>query len=187
MKNNICLFGFLVAIAVLTGCATTPPQSSVAFSSSEIVDGDTVGIYIDELPATGMNYPGAACLLCLATAAAANSGLSGYSKTLSNEELGDDFAKEIYKQFESDGIKSTVLQGEMDLSKLKKASYENDRQARKDYTSIANVVENSHLLVIDIDYSGFGRQYANYLATSPPYVLISGKACLLYTSDAADE
>lgn len=179
MKNKLSFFGFLVSLALLTSCASTPPQGAVAFSSTSVNEGESIGIYIDELPKVGMNYPGANCLLCLAAAAAANGGVSGHARTLSNDELGSDFAADIARQFAQDGIKSTILQGAIDLKKLKKSSFESDIQARKDYTVLASAVNNTHLLVVDINYSGLGRQYANYLATSPPYALISGSAFIV--------
>lgn len=170
----------LLCFVIFTGCAAVPPQTPISFDeySDSSANPKTITVTMDQVPNTGMTYPGASCLLCLGVAAAANSGLSSHAKTLDNSDLkslGADVTDALGKL----GFATELLDTPLELGKLKKADYIESTDARKDFTVLKETVGSSHLLVIDINYNGLQRGYANYFPTSDPYSLVTGVVYLV--------
>src|SRR2546426_4486990 len=80
-------FLFAACTSLLVGCAT-PPQPPVPLAATTLTTpANKVGVAMSALPKVDTQFPGAACLLCLAAASVANSELTTYTRTLPYEDL----------------------------------------------------------------------------------------------------
>src|SRR5438105_4512456 len=75
------------AVVILGACATKPQQSVPLAPEAVGPQSGRIGVAMTKLPDVDTHLPGAGCLLCMATAAAANSSLTDHAKTLSYEDL----------------------------------------------------------------------------------------------------
>lgn len=66
----------------LAACATKPQPPVALFSHNISASSDRVGVAMTALPKVDTSFPGAGCLLCLATAAIANASLTSYGVEL---------------------------------------------------------------------------------------------------------
>jgi len=176
---KIKFFSILLLCLLFTGCASVKFQGPVQYNSPVPVEGNTITISSNIPDKPKMTTPGASCLLCLAAAAAANSGLTTHTKTLSHDELTA-LSSELSETLKSNGYNVSVLAEPINLKKLKKAS---EAIAPSDpvlnYSPLKQTLNSTHLLVINIKYVGFIRTYSGYIATSPPYSIVEGDAYLV--------
>ena len=77
----------LVGSVQLAACASNP-QLPVSFGNNALTaQSGRVGVAMTALPKVDTAFPGASCLLCLATASAANSSLTKHTHALTADEL----------------------------------------------------------------------------------------------------
>jgi len=132
-----------------------------------------VGVAMTALPKHTTQVPGAGCLLCLAAAAGANSDLSAYSKTLSNENLPK-LKEDIAELLKKNGIDTVVIPDEIQLSDLPKHKTKGVNIAVKNFSSLRQKYGIDKLLLIDITALGFMRTYSAYFPTSDPNAFFAG-------------
>ncbi len=177
MKFN--KFGLIAILLALTvGCASVPPQLPIQLSKANLPSNTSITIAATEVVEPSMMYPGAGCLLCLGVAAASNSGLSTHVKTLPNDDLKS-LQAELSSALQNKGFTVKSISEPFISKGLKKATSELSNAARKDYTALKDQYNTSHLLLIQFDRIGMNRNYSNYIATSAPYVAISGTVFLV--------
>lgn len=172
----------IVSFVLINGCATIPPQEPIAFSPSEERILNKISVSMADVPETTMGYPGAGCLLCVGIAAAAHSDLSAHVKTLDNSELIN-LSTEVTELLEENGYDVELLSEPVNINKLKKYEFVENSDARKDHRALLESLGTSHLLVLNIDYSGMQRDYNGYFPTSDPYSLVLGYAYLVNLND----
>lgn len=171
------LFSILLLSLTISACATYSPQIPVEYIQTESSDKSlTISTKIAEK--VQMSYPGAGCLLCLGAAAIANGGIAARAKELTNEDLVS-LPTEVAAAMEKQGYTTTILDRPVDISKLSKVKFEKNSDARRNFKPLKEKLKASHLLLIDIDYSGFKRDYRNYFPLSEPYAHVTGKAYLV--------
>lgn len=168
----------LLTAAFLFGCAATPPQTPIQFAKSDALKDASISVSMTEIDTPSMVYPGADCLLCLGVAAAANSTLSGYTKTLPTDDLSS-LGQELVSKLTEKGLQVTLVDEPFSFKGLKKSTATTLNSARKDFTALKSNYKTTHLLVIDLPRVGVTRTYASYVPTSVPYVNVSGTAFLV--------
>src|SRR4030088_1070335 len=78
----------LAIVVVVLGACATPRQAPIQLAPETIApQSGRLGVAMTKLPSVDTHLPGTGCLLCMAAAAATNSSLTDYSKTLSYEDL----------------------------------------------------------------------------------------------------
>lgn len=169
---------FSLALISLTVACTTTPQQPVLFSPEVASENVSITVTMTELPDPNMDYPGAGCLLCLGVAAAANSDLSKYTKTLPIDDLAV-IGEQVTSALEAKGYEVNLASEPLVIKELRKPANKDMNMASKDYTVLQKELGTSHLLVIKLDSIGMSRNYSSYIPTSLPYINITGAAYLV--------
>lgn len=178
----------LCAAAILTGCVTMQ-QNPVPFGmASAAADQKPVriGVAMTALPKVDTQLPGASCLLCIATAAAANSSLTNYAHTLPFDDvskLKNDVAELLRKK----GFDVVVVPEPLVLKTIPNASGKTPNAPKKNFASLKSKLGVDKLLVIDISSLGFIRTYSAYIPTSDPLGTLAGTGYIVdLTSNTYD-
>ncbi len=163
-RSMLLLMG-VVVLAV--GCAT-PPQSYVGLDKSAI-NGKSgrVGIAMTPLRKPDTRFPGADCLLCIATASVLNSSLTSHTQKLPPEglpELKDTLAELIRKN----GGEAVVIAEELKVDALPDFGSSGPNIARKDFSGLKQKYAIDKILVLDVPLLGMYRQFSAYIPTSDP-------------------
>jgi hypothetical protein len=140
-------------------------------SKFAVAPGKSVGIAMSPLPTISMEYPGANCLACLATANAVNSKLADYARTLSLSELSS-VKEDIATAMRKKGIRAVVLSEPLDLKLLEDVNEAGGNSPRKDFRPLRQKYEIEKLVVIDIAAIGFHRSYLAYSAVGVPIAFL---------------
>ena len=175
---------FAVA-ALLVGCATTPPQGSVALSGDVVARHEgRVGVMVTSLPKVDTAFPGAYCLLCMGVAAAANSSLTAHTHTLGTDEVAS-YKPQLIAGLRKKGFDVTEIPEPLDTSKLPNAQKKAADHPTKDFTSLKAKYGVDKLCVLEVTQLGIERTYAAYVPTSDPRAVVRGKAYLIDLSSNA--
>jgi hypothetical protein len=166
--------GLVLAVVMLAGGCVTAPQQPISLSQDAIgAKTGRLGVAMTPLPKQDTQVPGASCLLCLAAASMANSGLTAHARTLPYEDLPklkSDFADLLRKK----NAEVTVIEEALDVAALPDFQVSGPNVARKDFSSLQQKYKVDKLLVIDITAIGFIRTYSSYIPTSDPKSLLQG-------------
>jgi hypothetical protein len=171
----------LVVFALLAGCRSTP-QLPVSLADHPL--SGRVGVGMTTLPKADTSFPGAGCLLCLATAATANSSLTKHAHALNAEELAtlkDGIAERLRKK----GVDAIVIAENLDLKHLKDFSGGGTDIAAKDFRVLKDRYKVDHLVVIDVTSLGFVRNYASYISRGDPTAELAGTIAVINLSTNA--
>jgi len=130
----------LILSVNLFGCVSQP-QAPIKFDSSTFEKEEKrIGIVMSAVPQPNLSLPGAECLLCIAVASAANSGLSSYVETLSNKEVAElkqvlaDRLKEQSKDF-------VLINGSINVSELPKVKSELPNAAKRNFSKLLSSIK----------------------------------------------
>ena len=169
---------FVLFVVFLSGCASHP-QGPISLSRDAVV-GQTgrIGVAMAPLPKVDMQVPGANCLLCLAVAYAANSSLTSYGQTLSNEDLAN-LKNEVATLLRKKGANVTVIDTALDVNALPDVAAKTPNTPRKDFSSLQRKYEIDKILIIDISELGFSRTYSSYIPSSDPKAMLRGAGYLV--------
>lgn len=137
------------------------------------------------LPTVDTTFPGAACLLCLAAASIANSGLTTYTKTLPSDDLAA-LKIQVADALRKKGARVTMI-GKLDINALPDSAKAAPNFARKDFTSLKSKYNVDKLLVIDISMAGIERNYASYIPAGDPKAKVAGSSYIVNLNDNAFE
>lgn len=163
---------------LMAGCAT-PVQQPVSMKSEALTTkGVRVAVVMTSLPKVNTFFPGAGCLLCMATAELANSSLTAHTKTLTVEDLPTlkDQAADLLRKR---GMDVTVVPDALDLDALPRFSAQGPNVAAKDFTSLGQKHRADKVLVIAIDTLGFSRPYSAYIPNGDPKAVLLGSGYLV--------
>jgi hypothetical protein len=163
----------VVALVQLTGCASNP-QLPVSFGDNALAaHSGRVGVAMTAMPKVDTSFPGADCLLCLATAATANSSLTRHTHMLTGDELltiKDGIADRLRKK----GVDAVVIAENLNIKQLKDFSGGGVNIAKKDFRPLKDQYKVDHLVLIDITRLGFVRNYAAYISRGDPIAELDG-------------
>jgi hypothetical protein len=177
MKNYKTI-AILLACVLLSACKTTP-QSTIFLSPDTLsAKNGKVGVIMTALPKIDTTFPGAGCLLCIATASAANSALTKHAHTMSNQ----DFAKlkaEVADTLRKKGVEVTVIAEDFDAKSLKDVPESGSNGARKDFRPLKEKYHVEHLAVVDIRFAGFLRNYSAYISRGDPVATVEGRVSVV--------
>jgi len=167
------------ALLALTGCATKP-QLAVSLNRATLsTQGTRVGVAMTPLPKIDTSFPGANCLLCIATASVANSSLTAHTKTLNHEDLPK-LKQAVADLIRKRGVEPVILADDVKLDAYPDRAVSADGNfARKDYSALLKKHGIDKLLLIDIREIGFERTYSSYVPTSDPKAVLRGSASLI--------
>lgn len=175
------IFGrfFSILLVILLSACVSPPQAPISLSRDAIIgQPGRVGIAMAPLPKVDIQVPGADCLLCLAFAYAANSGITSYGQTLPNDDLLA-LKAEVASILTKKGANIRLIDTELNLSALPDTGSKGPNIASKDFSSLQQKYQIEKLLVIDISALGFTRSYSAYFPTSDPKAMLRGAAYLV--------
>jgi len=170
--------GLLLAAAVLaTGCAT-PQQPSMPLRGEALAaQGTRVGVVMTALPKPDTFFPGAGCLLCIATASLANSSLTTQVRTWPTADLTA-VRDDLVKLLKARGVDAIAIAQDVDLGRLPDRAREPNR-AGKDFSSLRTAHKIDKLLVVQVDALGVTRNYSAYFATGDPRATLNGTGYLV--------
>ncbi|MDB5932562.1 MAG: hypothetical protein JWR60_4269 [Polaromonas sp.] len=181
MKRKIYLGLVLVTLAWLAGCAGTP-QAHVAFNAEKTAGkSERIGVAMTKMPKVDTVFPGASCLLCLATASLMNSSLTAHTKTLPVEDLSK-LKVLISEALVKKGANAVVVPDDIGLDSLPSASVKGANLALKDFSSLKEKYKIDKLLLIDIRAIGVERNYSAYIPVGNPQGMLRGIGYLVNLS-----
>lgn len=177
MKNWIG--GFLATVVIaLSGCAGTPQQNVELAPGALSAQWGRLGIAMTTMPKVDTYFPGADCLLCLATASLANSTLTSYTQTLPTEDLIK-LKQEAADLIRKKGINVRLIEENLHLENLPAWNTEVPNVAKKDFVSLKNKYGIDKLLVMEVSSLDIRRNYSAYFPTGEPYAILQGAGYLV--------
>lgn len=173
----ICLFTVFFA-----GCVT-PPQTPIQLSDTALSStAGRVGVAMAPLPKPDTQFPGAGCLLCMATASMANSALTTHTQTLPHEDLPK-LKAEVADLLRKKGTDAMVIPDELKIDALADYKTETPNVARKDFSPLKQKYKIDKLVMIQIDAVGVSRPYSAYISTGDPQAMLRGAGYLVNLSN----
>lgn len=164
-KRSMLLLAGAAVLAV--GCAA-PRQSFVELDKSAINGkAGKVGVAMTRLPKPDTRFPGADCLLCMATASLLNASLTSHTQKLPPEglpELKDTLAESIRKN----GGEALVISDELEVDALPDFGSKGANVALRDFSGLKQKYAIDKLLVLDVPVLGVYRNFSGYIPTSDP-------------------
>jgi hypothetical protein len=169
-------------VMLVVGCAG-PRQSFVELNKSA-VNGKSgkVGVAMTPLPKPDTRFPGANCLLCLATASLMNSSLTTHTQKLPLEGLPELKGKmaELIRQ---NGGEAMVIADELKLDALPDFASKGPNIALKDFSGLKQKYTIDKILVLEVPVVGVYRNFSAYIPTSPPRAELEIKGYLVNLSN----
>jgi hypothetical protein len=170
----------LALVASLGACAVAP-QLPLEMNDAAMKGEQRVGVVMTEVPKASLNVPGASCLLCLAFANAANSGVFTHIQTLPVEDIAKIKAI-LIERINKKGTKVVVIETALDLKTLPDFANKAPDFPVKDFSSFKKQHNIDSLIVLEIEQIGITRTYASYFPTSPPRVHLGGMGYMVNLS-----
>jgi hypothetical protein len=176
----------MAAVVFISGCAS-PPQTPVSWQGSTPgAKPARVGVVMTAVPKPDTYFPGAACLLCMATASVANSALTDQVRTWSAKDL-DSLRDDLAARLRERGLEPVVIKDGLDLGKLPDRGGKEPNMARKDFSALRTQHKIDKLLVVQIDALGATRNYAAYVPTGDPRAMLNGAGYIVNLDSQALE
>lgn len=178
MNIRLPAAGLVLAIILLSGCASVPQTPVRLGANSLSSQHGRVGVAMTALPKADTSFPGAGCLLCLATASIANSALTEHAKGLPHEDLPG-LKTTLADLVGKKGGQARVIADDIKIDDLPNYSTEGPNLARKDFGALQSKYDIDKLLVVSITQLGFERTYSAYIPTGDPKGLLRGVAFMV--------
>jgi len=187
MKTTYLAVVLCLTTSFLGACATAP-QSPVSLASDALGHGARVGVAMTKMPKVDTAFPGAACLLCMAAASAANSSLTSYTHSLNPEELPKlkETVADLVRKKGGD-VEVIIVAEDLDVRQLKKFNGTGTNLAKQNFGPLKDKYKVDKLIVIDITELGFVRNYASYIPTGEPRAELHGTLSMVNLSSNAYE
>ena len=162
-------------VIFLTACAAMVPQEPIELAANAIdAKAGRVGVAMAPLPKVDTQFPGASCLLCIATASAVNSSLTAHTQKLPYEDLPK-FKSAVADALRKKGAEVVVIPDDLKMNELNDAaSAQTPNAARKDFSPLKQKYRVDKLVVIQINTLGISRDYSAYIPTSDPKAVLQG-------------
>lgn len=168
----------IALVTLLAGCAA-PVQERIALSQDfHSKSNGSIGVVMTALPSPDTFFPGADCLLCLATASMVNRSLTEAVRTWPTDDLKS-LPEESVTLLRSKGHQAVLLSEPIKLDSLPDRPNAEPGFARKDFGKVRAKAGVDRLLVIDIQSIGAQRPYAAYIANGPAVARVIGQVYLI--------
>jgi hypothetical protein len=180
------LAALLAAVSLLAGCAA-PVQNPVPLRAEAFATpGGRIGVLTTAIPKPDTQFPGAGCLLCIATASAVNSKMTDHVRTWGLEEL-QPLKAELSQLLRARGQEVVLIEEAIDVAALPERSNPGENQARKDFSALKTKHRVDRLLVVEFGFVGVMRPYSSYFPAGEPYATVAGRAYVLNLGSHAYE
>ena len=133
---------------------------------------------VSNLPELDVYLPGAGCLLCIGLAESMNSSLSSHVDSLNAEEFSV-VKSELAQRLKAKGVNVVPIEQPVDVSELPKYSSDLPNTAKNDFSALKEQYDISHLLIVDVQYLGMWRSYANYVPTTDPVAYLKATSYMV--------
>ena len=184
MKTHIAGL-WLATVVFVTGCASTQ-QTSVELQNGALQEkGLRIGVVMTAVPKPDTYFPGAGCLLCMATASMVNSSLTNQVRTWQTKDL-EALRGDLATKLRDKGLDVVVITQDIDISRLPDRTKE-PNFARKDFSALRAAHKIDKLLVVQIDSLGATRNYSAYIATGDARATVNGVGYVVNLSSHALE
>lgn len=167
MVLTSCRTWLLGLIVLLAGCAA-PQQTFVNLPSDYFASGKgAIGVASTALPTPDTYFPGASCLLCLATASVANNAMTTAVRQWPTDDLKN-LKDEVAALLRAQGQTVVVINDPIKVADLPARNAPQDGFALKDFSAIKAPAKLDRLLLIDYRTLGAVRSYSAYIPTGAP-------------------
>lgn len=163
---------------LMVGCAGVA-QKPVNLDNKFISAGsETIVITMTAINEPTTMFPGASCLLCIAAANLANSSLNEHVTTLEVEGLNE-LKQQLSMSFKDRGYNTVIVDDVINLEEFPEYSSDTLNSPKNNFSSLAKANGAKYVLVIDIQATGFRRQYSSYFPVNDPQALFMGTAFMV--------
>lgn len=165
--NTRFLVSLISVVMLAVGCAA-PRQPFVALEKSA-VNGEAgrIGVAMTPLRKPDTRFPGADCLLCMATASLLNASLTSHTQKLPPEGLPE-LKEGIADLIRKNGGDAVVIVDEIKVDDLPDFETKGPNVARKDFSGLKRKYAVDKILVLDVPLLGMYRSFSAYIPTSDP-------------------
>ncbi len=171
------LFAIIALSALLTACAA-PKQSLISLPDGyHTQPRGAIGIVMSEIPKPDTAFPGADCLLCLATASMVNRSLTDAVRQWPTDDLKA-LSEEAAAILRAKGHAVVLVKEPLKIADLPDRAVA-DGFARKDFAGVGKRAAVDRLLVIDVRFVGAERNYSAYIATGPAVAKLQAEAYIV--------
>ncbi len=178
LVSSIRAWLLLGLVALLAACAG-PQQSFVNLPKDYFTTGQgTIGVAMTAVPKPDTFFPGADCLLCLATASMVNRSLTDTVQKWPTNDL-DSLKEEVAAMLRAQGQTVVVIADPVKVDDLPKRTTVEDGFSQKDFSSIKTSAKVDRLLVIDHRRLGAVRNYSAYIPTGAPRATFEANAYIV--------
>ncbi len=154
-------------IVMLVGCAA-PRQSYVELNKENLsARAGRVGVIMTPLPQPDTRFPGADCLLCLATASVLNSSLTSHTRKLPLEGVAE-LKTNLAELIRAKGGDAVVIADELKVDALPDCETKGTNIALKDFSGLKQKYSVDRILVIDVPRVGMYRYFSAYIPSGDP-------------------
>lgn len=175
MKNTALVLTLMLS---LVGCAAIQQQPVNLSSNALSPNSGRIGVAMAALPPVDTHLPGAHCLLCMATAAIANSSLTSHAKTLQASEVAS-LKTEVADIVRKRNVDVLVIEEAINIDSFPDAGSTDANMAKKNFAQLREQYQLEKLIVIDITQLGFVRSYSGYFPISDPKGALIGSAYMV--------
>jgi len=166
-------------LAFVAGCATVAPKEPIPLANNALdPKSGRIGVGMTAVPKVDTAFPGAGCLLCLATASAANSDLTKHCESLTHEDLPT-LKKTMADRIHKKGSEVILIPDTIDIDALPDFTTDKPNVSPKDFSQYRTKYQIDKLVVIDIKQLGFTRPYSAYFSTGDPKATMQGNGYLI--------
>lgn len=178
MYLTSCRAWLLGLIVLLAGCAA-PQQSFVNLPADYFTSGKgSIGVVATPLPTPDTYFPGAHCLLCLATASMTNNAMTTAVRQWPTDDLKN-LKEEVAALLRAQGQTVVVIDEPIKVADLPARNAPQAGFAPKDFSSIKAPAKLDRLLVIEYRSLGAVRNYSAYIPTGAPRATFEAHAYIV--------
>ena len=175
IKKLFVLAGF---IATLSGCVSVQEPMRV---NQAIFDGEAqnrVAVVMTPLPEPNLLFPGADCLLCIATAEGLHTSLSKHADNLDGSEFK--LSKtQLADRLREKGLDPVVIDEPLTLKDLPKVKSKAENSSVYDFSELTERHNADYIVVISVSGYGFSREFASYIPTTEPVAMFQGRGFMV--------
>jgi hypothetical protein len=178
MMRAIAVWGTTALVLLMQGCAA-PRQQAVTLPTDYFsAKTDRIGVAMTVVPKPDTSFPGAGCLLCLATASAANGQMTKAVQTWPSDDVKP-LKSELAALLKAKSQQTVELGEPIELDKLKDRPNPVAGFARKDFSALRASAGVDRLLVVQIAALGAWRNYSAYIPNGPPVAVFKAQAYIV--------
>lgn len=170
--------GLLPLIILLSGCATKPQPPISLAGDYFATRSDRIGVAMSEIPKPDTSFPGTSCLLCIASAAVANSSMTSAVQGWPTEDLKP-LKAELVDALKARGQQAVPIDEPLNMGGIPDRKDAEPGFARKDYSSLKTGSNVDRLLVVNLRALGAWRNYSAYVPTGAPRAVFQAEAYIV--------